>query len=131
MKIEGRYRFDAHGDACAGEHAPQSPPCASRLISRRYDDNRVPAAALRVLAHVKNFVVRPGFALRMMQPNWQKRAMQFTDLPSGDLNMARYASADGLIVGSALKRDGLWSNPLDAARVKAMARAFERCEARV
>jgi sugar phosphate isomerase/epimerase len=42
-------------------------------------------------AHVKNFVVRPGFALRMMQPNWQKRAMQFTDLPSGDLNMARYA----------------------------------------
>jgi sugar phosphate isomerase/epimerase len=41
-------------------------------------------------AHVKNFVVRPDFALRMMQPNWQKRAMQFTDLPSGDLNMARY-----------------------------------------
>ena len=42
-------------------------------------------------AHVKNFVIRPGFALRMMEPNWQKRAMQFTDLPSGDLNMSRYA----------------------------------------
>jgi hypothetical protein len=26
----------------------------------------------------------------MMQPDWQGRAMQFTDLPSGDLNMARY-----------------------------------------
>ena len=42
-------------------------------------------------AHVKNFVVRPGFALRAMEPNWPKRGMQFTDLPSGDLNMNRYA----------------------------------------
>ena len=25
-----------------------------------------------------------------MEPNWPKRAMQFTDLPSGDLNMQRY-----------------------------------------
>ena len=25
-----------------------------------------------------------------MAPNWPDRAMQFTDLPSGDLNMARY-----------------------------------------
>ena len=25
-----------------------------------------------------------------MEPNWQERAMQFTDLPSGDLNMTRY-----------------------------------------
>jgi sugar phosphate isomerase/epimerase len=42
-------------------------------------------------AHVKNFVIRPGFPLRAMEPNWPKRAMQFTDLPSGDLNMNRYA----------------------------------------
>lgn len=41
-------------------------------------------------AHVKNFVIRPGFPLRSMEPNWPKRAMQFTDLPSGDLNMQRY-----------------------------------------
>ncbi len=41
-------------------------------------------------AHVKNFVVRPGFPLRAMEPNWPKRAMQFTDLGSGDLNMQRY-----------------------------------------
>ena len=41
-------------------------------------------------AHVKNFVIRPGFPLRTLQPNWTDRAMQFTDLPSGDLNMNRY-----------------------------------------
>ena len=41
-------------------------------------------------AHVKNFVIRPGFPLRTMESAWQKRAMQFTDLPSGDLNMHRY-----------------------------------------
>jgi len=46
-------------------------------------------------------------------------------------NLTRYASADGFIVGSALKHDGLWSNPLDPARVEAMARAFEQWEARV
>ncbi len=41
--------------------------------------------------HVKNFVIRKGIPLRMMAPNWPDRAMQFTDLASGDLNMARYA----------------------------------------
>jgi sugar phosphate isomerase/epimerase len=40
--------------------------------------------------HVKNFVVRPDKPLRMMDSNWQKRAMQFVDIPSGDLNMVRY-----------------------------------------
>ena len=42
-------------------------------------------------AHVKNFVVRSGFPLRAMEPNWSKRAMQFTDLGSGDINLHRYA----------------------------------------
>ncbi len=41
-------------------------------------------------AHVKNFVIRPGFPLRAMEPSWPRRAMQFTDLASGDLNMQRY-----------------------------------------
>jgi hypothetical protein len=27
----------------------------------------------------------------MMEGGWQKRAMQFVDIPSGDLNMIRYA----------------------------------------
>jgi membrane complex biogenesis BtpA family protein len=39
-------------------------------------------------------------------------------------NLARYAAADGLIVGSSVKREGLWSNALDPARVKAVAAAF-------
>jgi sugar phosphate isomerase/epimerase len=42
-------------------------------------------------AHIKNFVIRPGFPLRAMEPSWPKRAMQFTDLGSGDINMQRYA----------------------------------------
>ncbi len=40
--------------------------------------------------HVKNFVIRKGLPLRMMAPNWPDRAMQFVDIPSGDLNMSRY-----------------------------------------
>jgi sugar phosphate isomerase/epimerase len=40
--------------------------------------------------HVKNFVIRPGVPLRKMAPDWTDRAMQFTDLPTGDLSMARY-----------------------------------------
>ena len=40
--------------------------------------------------HVKNFVVRPNVPLRKMEGNWRNRAMQFTDLGSGDLNMVRY-----------------------------------------
>lgn len=40
--------------------------------------------------HVKNHVIRPGFPLRAMESNWQKRAMQFCDLPSGDINMTRF-----------------------------------------
>jgi sugar phosphate isomerase/epimerase len=41
--------------------------------------------------HVKNFVIRPNIPLRFMEGSWPKRAMQFTDLGSGDLNMTRYA----------------------------------------
>ena len=41
--------------------------------------------------HVKNHVVRKGVPLRCMEADWKKRAMQFTDLPSGDINLVRYA----------------------------------------
>jgi hypothetical protein len=40
-------------------------------------------------------------------------------------NIAAYADADAFIVGSALKQGGLWSNPIDPARVKALRRAFD------
>ena len=39
-------------------------------------------------------------------------------------NLARYAAADGLIVGSWVKRGGVWNAPLERARVLALATAF-------
>ena len=54
-------------------------------------ETRFLKVASRIYAcHVKNFVIRPGLPLRMMEAGWQKRAMQFVDIPSGDLNMTRY-----------------------------------------
>ena len=54
-------------------------------------ETRLLKVAPRVYAcHVKNFRVRPGHPLRCMQPAWQRRGMQFVDIPSGDLNMTRY-----------------------------------------
>jgi len=41
-------------------------------------------------------------------------------------NVEAYAAADALIVGSSVKRGGRWSNPIDRARVRALARAFRR-----
>jgi membrane complex biogenesis BtpA family protein len=40
-------------------------------------------------------------------------------------NLPRFAGAHGFIVGSSIKRDGQWCNPLDPDAVRAMARAFE------
>lgn len=54
-------------------------------------ETRFLKVAPRIYAcHVKNFVIRPGVPLRFMEGGWQKRAMQFVDIPSGDLNMMRY-----------------------------------------
>ena len=39
-------------------------------------------------------------------------------------NLSAYGTADAFIVGSSLKRDGLWSNPLEPARLDALVRAF-------
>jgi hypothetical protein len=39
-------------------------------------------------------------------------------------NLEAYPLADGFIVGSFVKRGGLWSNPLDGERVRAVAAAF-------
>jgi sugar phosphate isomerase/epimerase len=55
-------------------------------------ETRFLKVAPRIFAcHVKNFTVRSQMPLRIMEPNWQKRAMQFVDIGSGDLNMTRYA----------------------------------------
>ncbi len=39
-------------------------------------------------------------------------------------NLAKFPHADGFIVGSSVKRDGVWSNGLDPDRVRAVAGAF-------
>src|SRR5215471_10485312 len=41
-------------------------------------------------------------------------------------NIHTYAAADGFIVGSSVKREGVWSNPLDETRVRAVVRAFAK-----
>jgi predicted TIM-barrel enzyme len=43
-------------------------------------------------------------------------------------NLRRYPGADGFIVGSWVKQEGAWLNPLDPARARAMARAFAALE---
>jgi sugar phosphate isomerase/epimerase len=54
-------------------------------------ETRFLKVAPRVYAcHVKNFVIRKGVPLRKAEPAWGKRAMQFVDIPTGDLNMTRY-----------------------------------------
>ncbi len=45
-------------------------------------------------------------------------------------NLARYARAQGFIVGSSVKRDGRWSNPLDVDATRAVARAFQELDGR-
>jgi membrane complex biogenesis BtpA family protein len=40
-------------------------------------------------------------------------------------NIGCYPEADAFIVGSSIKRDGLWSNPIDADRARALVRAFK------
>jgi uncharacterized protein len=40
------------------------------------------------------------------------------------LNVSAYPSADAFIVGSWLKQDGVWSNPLDPSRLEALVHAF-------
>jgi sugar phosphate isomerase/epimerase len=77
------------GDKCLGVNADPS-----HCWEGESWETRLLKVAPRVYAcHVKNFVVRPGVPLRKMEPGWQRRAMQFTDLPSGDLNMSRYVEA--------------------------------------
>ncbi|MEJ2086356.1 MAG: BtpA/SgcQ family protein [Acidobacteriota bacterium] len=39
-------------------------------------------------------------------------------------NLQHFADADGFIVGSALKKEGVWSNPLDPARIDSLLSAF-------
>jgi sugar phosphate isomerase/epimerase len=75
------------GDACLAVNADPS-----HCWEGESWETRFLKVAPRIYAcHVKNFVIRPGQALRKMEPAWQKRGMQFVDISSGDLNLTRYA----------------------------------------
>ena len=74
------------GDACLAVNADPSHCWEGETWESRF----LKVGSRIYAAHVKNFVIRPGFPLRAMQPHWPRRAMQFTDLASGDLNMQRY-----------------------------------------
>ena len=41
-------------------------------------------------------------------------------------NLAQFGEADALIVGSSIKKDGLWSNSIDPQRARALVEAFAR-----
>jgi len=84
--------FNLLVEACDGDKSLAVNADPSHCWEGEDWETRFRKVASRVYAcHVKNFVIRPGVPLRKMAPDWPDRAMQFTDLPSGDLNMARYA----------------------------------------
>ena len=74
------------GDACLAVNADPS-----HCWEGEDWETRFLKVAPRIYAcHVKNMVVRRGLPLRMMEPAWPRRAMQFVDIGSGELNLARY-----------------------------------------
>ena len=75
------------GDPCLGVNADPSHCWEGESWETRF----LKVGPRVYAAHIKNFVIRPGLPLRMMEGNWPKRAMQFVDLPSGEINMQRYA----------------------------------------
>jgi sugar phosphate isomerase/epimerase len=75
------------GDKCLAVNADPSHCWEGESFETRF----LKVASRIYGCHVKNHVIRPGLPLRKMEPGWQKRAMQFVDLPSGDLNLTRYA----------------------------------------
>lgn len=74
------------GDKCLGVNADPS-----HCWEGEGWETRFLKVAPRVYAcHIKNHVIRPNVPLRHMKPNWPDRAMQFVDIPTGELNMMRY-----------------------------------------
>lgn len=55
-----------------------------------WQDRFAKVAKYCVGCHVKSHVILNGFPLRCMEPDWKNRGMQFTDLRTGDINMARF-----------------------------------------
>ncbi|MGA1238478.1 MAG: sugar phosphate isomerase/epimerase family protein [Limisphaerales bacterium] len=84
--------FNILVDACDGDPCLTVNADPSHCWEGESWETRFLKVGPRVVAcHVKNHVIRPDKPLRMMDPNWTNRAMQFVDIPSGDMNMLRYA----------------------------------------
>ena len=83
--------FNALVSACDGDPCLTVNADPSHCWEGEDMETRFLKVGPRVVAcHVKNHTVRRGIPLRAMQPNWPGRAMQFTDLATGDLNLTRY-----------------------------------------
>jgi len=83
--------FNLLVDSCDGDKCLAVNADPSHCWEGEDWETRFLKVAPRIYAcHVKNFTIRKGVPLRKMEPGWQKRAMQFVDIPSGDLNMTRY-----------------------------------------
>ena len=74
------------GDKCLGVNADPSHCWEGEDWETRF--NKVGSRIYG--CHVKNFTIHQGVPLRKMEGDWHHRAMQFTDLATGDLNMTRY-----------------------------------------
>jgi len=83
--------FNMLVDICGGDKCLTVNADPSHCWEGEDWETRFLKVAPRIYAcHVKNFVIRKGQPLRKVEAGWQKRAMQFVDIPSGDLNMVRY-----------------------------------------
>lgn len=88
-------------------------------------------------AHAAEFALADGVIVtgtstgRQTEPDEVKAVAAAVGLPvfvgSGVTpeNIAKYPQADGFIIGSSVKRDGHWANPIDRERVQAVAKAFK------
>ncbi|MEM9400647.1 MAG: TIM barrel protein [Verrucomicrobiota bacterium] len=83
--------FNVLVDACDGDPCLTVNADPSHCWEGEDWETRFRKVAERVVtSHVKTFMIRENKPLRMMQPNWPDRGVQFTDLASGDLNLYRY-----------------------------------------
>ena len=78
-------------EACDDDHCLMVNADPSHCWDGEGWEQRFLKVASRIVGcHVKTHVIRPGFPLRCMAPDWPSRGMQFTDLASGDIKLVRF-----------------------------------------
>lgn len=84
--------FNMLVDICDGDQCLAVNADPSHCWEGEHWEDRFTKVGSRVYGcHVKNYTIHHGQPLRKMENDWRNRAMQFTDLATGDLNMTRYA----------------------------------------